>query len=100
MSYDQDYGPYHGHPQDPRTPEDNGREEWEAETPYTEYLADSAIDEILSELLHGNPETTKASLEKAVEAMYRIWVADQQRQAEEDRAADLAESRAWAREAA
>lgn len=88
-----DYGPYHGAIGDPRTPEDNGREAWEADTAYTDYLSDSAIDEILSELLHGNPATAKADLEKAVEAMYRIWVEDQKRQAEEDIAADRAEDR-------
>ena len=95
MSYDQDYGPYHGHPQDPRTPDDDGRAAWESETPYTEYLADSSIDEILSELLHGDPAKAKADLEQAVEAMYRIWLKDQERQAEEDRAADRAADR-WA----
>ena len=81
------------HPQDPRTPEDDGREEWEANTSHTDYLSDSAIDEILTELLHGNPATAKADLEKAVEAMYRIWVEDRKRQAEEDIAADRAEDR-------
>ena len=95
MSFDPDYLEYRGHQQDPRTPDDDGREAWEADTAYTEYLSDSAIDEILSELLHGNPATAKADLEKAVEAMYRIWVEDQKRQAEEDRAADRAEDR-WA----
>ena len=94
MSYDMDYGPYHGAIGDPRTPDDSdGREEWEANTAYTDYLSDSAIDEILSELLHGNPATAKADLEKATEAAYRQWVVDSKRQAEEDIAAARAEDR-------
>lgn len=88
-----------GHPNDPRT-EDDGREEWESDNAFTDFLDAGAVEEILVELLHGDPAQAKADLEKATEAAFQAWIAAEQQQAEEDRAADLAEARAWARDAA
>lgn len=98
--FDPDYLGYRGHPQDPRTPEEPDRYEWEEDNAFADFLDAGAIEEILVELLHGDPTTARADLEKATEAAYRQWIVAQKRQEGEDRAADLAESRAWAREAA
>lgn len=101
MSYDMDYGQYHGAIGDPRTPDDSdGREEWESFIAFVDIIDEGEIENILAELLRGNPLKARADLEKTVEAHYRQWIVDQKRQEGEDRAADLAESRAWAREAA
>ena len=91
--FDPDYGVYRADPRDPRTPEDNGREEWEAFNAFADFLDDGAIEEILNELLHGNPALAKTCLEKATEAAYRQWVKDQADQDAADIAADRAESR-------
>ena len=98
--FDPDYGPYRSHPQDPRTPEEPDRYEWEADHAFTDFLDTGAIEEILNKLLHGDPKTAKADLEKATEAAFQAWIVAEQQQAEEDRAADRAEARAWARDAA
>ena len=98
MSYDQDYGPYHGHPSDPRTPDDDAaREEWESMTAFVNIIDEGEIEDILAELLRGNPETARASLEKTVEAHYQQWIAAQAQQDAEDTARDRAEARADAR---
>lgn len=83
-----------GHPNDPRT-EDDGREEWESDNAFTDFLDASAIEEILIELLHGDPATAKRDLGKATEAAFQQWIAAEKRQAEEDKAANQAEDR-WA----
>lgn len=97
MSYDQDYGPYHGAIGDPRTPDDDGREEWESFVAFVDDVDEGEIEGILAELLRGNPETARAALEKTVEAHYRKWISAQERQAAEDRARDRAEAKADAR---
>ena len=98
MSFDPDYGPYRGHPQDPRTPDDDAaREEWESFVAFVDIIDEGEIEDILAELLRGNPETARAALEKTVEAHYQQWVAAEIQQADEDRARDRAEAREDAR---
>lgn len=99
MKFDPDYGPYRGAPGDPRTPDDDAaRDEWASDNAFTDFLDADAIEEILIELLHGNPATAKSNLEKATEAAFQSWLADEIQQAGEDRARDRAEAREWARE--
>ena len=79
--FDPDYGPYRGHPQDPRTPEEPDRYEWEEDNAFTDFLDAGAVEEILVELLHGDPAQAKADLEKATEAAFQAWIAAEQQQA-------------------
>lgn len=95
--FDPDYGVYRADPRDPRTPEDNGREERESFVAFVDIIDDGEIENILAELLRGNPETARAALEKTVEAHYQQWIAAEKQQADEDRARDRAEARADAR---
>ena len=94
MSFDSDYGPYRAHRQDPRTPEEPDRYEWEADNSPVDYMDSSELDVILSELLHGDADAARASLEKAVEARFQQCLVDQARQDEEDAAAARAEAKA------
>lgn len=94
MSFDPDYGPYRGHPQDPRTPEDIDRYDWEAENGYTDLLSPCAIDEILYELLYGEPQTAREITGKHLEAAFEKYLEDSKRQDKEDIAAARAEARA------
>ena len=84
------------HPNDPRT-DDDGREEWEAFVAFVDIIDEGEIEDILAELLRGNPETARAALEKTVEAHYQQWIAAQEQQDAEDAARDRAEARADAR---
>ena len=93
--YDPDYGPYRGHPQDPRTPEEPDRYEWESDNSPLDYMDSTELDAILSELLHGDADVARASLEKAVEARFQQHLIDQAQQDAEDIARDSYESR-WA----
>lgn len=96
--FDPDYGPYRGAIGDPRTPDDDAaREEWESFVAFVDIIDEGEIEDILAELLRGNPETARASLEKTVEAHYQQWIAAQARQDAEDAARDRAEARADAR---
>lgn len=88
MSYDQDYGIYTAHPSDPRTPELPCRELWEEENGPTDYMDLSEIEEILCELLHGDPAKAKADLEVAVACQYRVAMVRAQREAEANRYLD------------
>ena len=83
-----------GHPNDPRTEDGPDRYEWEADNSPVDYMDSTELDEILSELLHGNPETARSALDKAVEARFEQWIADEERQTGEDIAAARAEARA------
>lgn len=96
--FDTDFGSYRGHPQDPRTPDDAAaREEWESMTAFVDIIDEGEIEDILAELLRGNPEMARADLEKTVEAHYQQWIAAQEQQDAEDAARDRAEAKADAR---
>ena len=92
MSYDQDYGIYTGHRQDPRTPDESERAVWEEGIAFSEILEDSTIDELLMELLYGNPDVAKKALDKALDVEFREYLKRQE--------AYDAECRAEARRAA
>ena len=72
MSFDPDYGPYRGHPQDPRTPDEPDRYSWEETIAYSEILDALTIDEVLSELLHGCPDAAKRTLDAAVAVEFML----------------------------
>lgn len=82
------------HPNDPRTDGD-GREEWESNRCFVEFIDGDEIEEILTELLYGKPEIAKFRIEKSTESAYQKWLAAEKHQAEEDLAADRAENRDW-----
>lgn len=84
-----------GHPNDPRTEEGPDRYEWEADNSPLDYMDSTELDIILSELLHGDADVARASLEKAVEARFQQYLVDQAQQDAEDIARDRYESR-WA----
>lgn len=93
--FDADYGPYRGHPQDPRTPDEPDRYAWEEDNSPLDYMDGSDLDCILCELLHGDPEKARRNLENVVQARFEQWLEDTARQDEEDAARDRYEDR-WA----
>jgi hypothetical protein len=72
VSYDQDYGPYHGAAGDPRTPDEPDRYSWEETIAYSEILDDLTIDEVLGELLHGSADAAKRTLDAAVAVEFML----------------------------
>lgn len=84
-----------GHPNDPRTPEGPERLSWEEDNAYTDVLDSSAINEVLYELLYGDPAIAKADLEKAVESEFQDYLKTQAEQDAQDAASACAEAREW-----
>ena len=95
MSFDSDYGPYRAHPQDPRTPDEPERQGWEEDNGYDEVLSAAEVDEVIYELLYGNPEYAKKMVGIYLDAAFDRYLKDSKRQDEEDRAADRYNDR-WA----
>lgn len=86
--FDPDYGEYRAAPGDPRTPDEPERAVWEEGIAFSEILEDSTIDELLMELLYGNPDVAKKALDKALDVEFREHQAKQKRQ--DEQAADEA----------
>lgn len=93
MSYDQDYGPYHGAIGDPRTPDEPERLLWEEENGYDDVLSAAEVDKIIYELLYGDPGSAKKMASIYLDAAFDRFLTESKRQAEEDRAANRAEDR-------
>jgi hypothetical protein len=85
MMFDQDYGPYLGHPADPRydDSEDVARDAWECDETYIAKLGEDAIEEILYSLQHGKAEEAKADLIKAVEAAWQQYKTENKGESDE-----------------
>jgi hypothetical protein len=75
MSFDADYGPYTGHPSDPRydDSEDLARDKWECDETYIDKLGADAVEEIMWALQFGKAEEAKADLIKAVDAAWQQY---------------------------
>lgn len=93
--FDPDYLEYRGAPGDPRTPDEPERQVWEENNGYDEVLSAAEVDEIIYELLYGDPQAAKKMAGIYLDAAFERYLEDSKRQAEENRAADRAEDR-WA----
>lgn len=84
MSYDQDYGPYHGAIGDPRTPEDDGYQNW-LDNDYTaDIIGPEQTQEVLTTLMR-HPELAKKKLD---EYLAEAWLEKRKKDAAEDAAND------------
>lgn len=82
MSYDQDYGPYHGHNMDPRTPEDDSHERWLDDHYTADLIGQEQTQEILTTLMR-HPELAKQKLD---EYLAEAWLEKREKDAAEDAA--------------
>jgi hypothetical protein len=75
MGFDSDYGPYNGHPADPRydNSEDIARDAWECDNTYFEKLGPDAVEEIMWALQFGKADEAKADLIKAINAAWEQY---------------------------
>ena len=82
MSYDEDYGICRNHPADPRTPEDDGYQNW-LDGEYTHTLiGPEETQEVLTTLMM-HPELAK---KKLAEYLAEAWLEKREKDAAEDAA--------------
>lgn len=78
MSYDEDYGPETGHSMDPRTPEDDGHQDW-IDNEYTfDLIGAEATQEVLTTLM-SHPELAKKKLD---EYLAEAWLEKREKDAQ------------------
>lgn len=82
MSYDEDYGICRNHPTDPRTPEDDGYQNW-LDGEYTHKLiGPEETQEVLTTLMR-HPQLAKQKLD---EYLAEAWLEKREKDATEDAA--------------